>query len=244
MNWSKKKCQFVVILNMLLIDRPMTDYPSYRDVLSFLDCPLIPFKHWSVSIGWGIAECLQFVVQNRVKAALAKCDFFSLTCDEVTTVDCQTWISILVYVVKEIVRVPMLLTLERITGGTGSNNLTTVLVEALQQLGGLTLEHIRDKLLCFGADGAIVFHGVRGGVTVELQRKFSAFLLAVHCGNHKTNLTMHVVSKTTIVSKGESMLSALHTYFSKSPKKCLEFSKLAEIMESKGLKILKHCKTR
>ena len=112
MNWSKKKCQFVVILNMLLIGRPMTDYPSYRDVLSFLDCPLIPFKYWSVSIGWGIAECLQTVVQNWVKAPLAECDFFSLTCDEVTIVDCQTWISIHVYVVKEFVCVPMLLTLE------------------------------------------------------------------------------------------------------------------------------------
>ena len=244
MNWSKKKCQFVVILNMLLIGRPMIDYPSYRDILSFLDCPLIPFKHWSVSTGWGIAECLQSVVQNRVKAALAKCDFFSLTCNEVTTVDCQTWISIHVYVVKDFVHVPMLLTLERVIGGVGSDNLTTVLVEALQQLGGLTLEQIRDKLLCFGADGAAVFHGVRGGVTVQLQREFSPFLLAVHCSNHKTNLAMHVVSKTAIVSKGESLLSALHTYFSKSPKKCLEFSKLVEIMETKGLKILKHCKTR
>ena len=55
---------------------------------------------------------------------------------------------------------------------------------------------------------------------------------------------MNVVSKIAIVSKGESLLSALHTYFCKSPKKCLEFSKLAEIMERKGLKILKHCKTR
>ena len=147
------------------------------------------------------------------------------------------------YVVKEFVRVPMLLILERMTGGAGSNNLTTLLVDALQQLGGLTLEQIREKLLCFSADGAAVFHVVRGGVTVQLQREFSLFLLAVHCGNHKTNLAMHVVSKTAIVSKGESLLSALHTYFSKSPKKCLEFSKLAEIMETKGLKILKHCKT-
>ena len=168
MNRSKKKYQFVVILKVLLIDRPKTDYPSYCDVLSFLDCPLIPFKHWSVSTGWGIAECLQFVVQNQIKVALAQCEFFSLTCDEVITVVCQTWISIHVYVVNEFVCVPMLLTLERVTVGAGSYNLTTVLVEALQQLGGLTLEQIREKLLCFGADGAAVFHGIKGGVTVQL----------------------------------------------------------------------------
>ena len=44
------------------------------------------------------------------------------------------------YVVKEFVHVPMLLTLERVTGGAGFDNLTTVLVEALQQFGDLTLE--------------------------------------------------------------------------------------------------------
>ena len=70
------------------------------------------------------------------------------------------------------------------------------------------------------------------------------FLIEVHCGSHKTNLAMHVVFKTTIVSKGESLLSALHVYFSKSSKKSLEFSKLTKIIETKGLKILKHCKSR
>ena len=222
----------------------MTDYPSYPDVLSFLECPLIPFKHWSVSTGWGIAECVHVVVQNRVKLALQEYQFFSLTCDEVTTVDYQTWISVHVYVVKDYVCVPLLLTLERVTGGTGSDNLTRVLLDVLWEVGGLTREQIREKLLCFGADGAAVFHGVRGGVTVQLQQEFAPFLIGVHCSGHKTNLAMHVVSKTAIVSKGESLLSALHAYFSKSPKKSLEFSKLAEIMETKGLKILKHCKTR
>ena len=90
----------------------MSDYPSYCDVLSFLDYLLIMFKRWSVSTSWDIAKCLHVVVQNHVKAAFAGYYFFSLKCDEVTTVDCQTWISVHVYVVKEYVRVPMLLTLE------------------------------------------------------------------------------------------------------------------------------------
>ena len=244
MSWSKKKCQFVVILNMLLIGRPMTDYPSYRDVLSFLECPLIPFKHWSISTGWEIAECLHAVVQNCVKLALQECQFFSLTCDEVTTVDYHTWILVHVYVIKNYVRVPLLLTLEQVTGGTGLDNLTRVLLDVLWEVGGLTREQIREKLLCFSADGAAIFHGVRGGVTIQLQREFAPFLIGVHCSSYKMNLAMHVVSKTAIVSKGESLLFSLHAYFSKSPKKSLEFSKLAEIMETKGLKILKHCKTR
>ena len=31
---------------------------------------------------------------------------------------------------------------------------------------------------------------------MQLQREFAPFLIAVHCGNHKTNLAMYVVSKT------------------------------------------------
>ena len=84
---------------------------------------------------------------------------------------------------------------------------------------------------------------MRGGVTVQLQREFSHFLIGVHCGSHKTNLAVHVVSKSVIVSKVEALPFALHGYFSKSPKKYLEFSKLAEIIDTKELKILKHCKT-
>jgi hypothetical protein len=37
------------------------------------------------------------------------------------------------------------------------------------------------------------------------------------------------------------LLTALHTYFAKSPKKDLEFSNLIEVMETGGRKILKHC---
>jgi hypothetical protein len=40
----------------------------------------------------------------------------------------------------------------------------------------------------------------------------------------------------------EALLAALHAYFAKSPKKALEFSNLAEIMEIGSRKILKHYK--
>ena len=160
MSWSKNKCQLVVILNMLLIGRSMSDYPYYHDVLSFLNCPLILLKQWSMSIGWGITKCLHAIIQNCIKVALAKCQFISITCDEVTTVDCQTWILVQVYIVKENVCVPMLLTFEKITSGVGVDNLTRVLLEALQEFGVLTKEQIWEKLLCFGANGAVVFHCV------------------------------------------------------------------------------------
>ena len=47
-----------------------------------------------------------------------------------------------------------------------------------------------------------------------------------------------------MVERIEEMLTSLHAFFAKSPKRHLEFVKLAELMQSKGLKILKNVKTR
>ena len=97
------------------------------------------------------------------KLPLLNVNFFSIICDKVTIVDCQTWIIVHEYVVRKYVHVPMLLIPKRITGGARFDNLTKVLLEALQELGGLSNEQIWEKLLCFGA---VVFHGIKNGVTV------------------------------------------------------------------------------
>jgi hypothetical protein len=46
-----------------------------------------------------------------------------------------------------------------------------------------------------------------------------------------------------MVNKFEGMFQNLYNYFSKSPKRHLEFTKLAKLMEPKGAKILKNVKT-
>jgi hypothetical protein len=46
------------------------------------------------------------------------------------------------------------------------------------------------------------------------------------------------------VNRIEDLLQSLHTYFARSPKRHLEFVKLAEVLETKGLKILRQVKTR
>jgi hypothetical protein len=64
----------------------------------------------------------------------------------------------------------------------------------------------------------------------------------VHC----TNLAVQVLLKLNMVSKLEtfSKLWSLYVYFCKSPKRHLEVSKLVEILETKGNKILKNVKIR
>ncbi|KAG0594802.1 hypothetical protein M758_UG111100 [Ceratodon purpureus] len=60
---------------------------------------------------------------------------------------------------------------------------------------------------------------------------------------HKTNLAVRILSALHMVQRIEDMLTSLHAFFVKSPKRHLEFVKLAELMQSKGLKILKNIKT-
>lgn len=55
---------------------------------------------------------------------------------------------------------------------------------------------------------------------------------------------METLSTLPIVQRIEEMLQSLHAFFAHSPKRHLEFQKLAEVLHSKGLKILKNIKTR
>jgi hypothetical protein len=71
----------------------------------------------------------------------------------------------------------------------------------------------------------------------------------VHCGflcmqSHRTNLAIKSLSGLPVVNRIEDLLQTLHSYFARSPKRHLEFVKLAEVLQTKGLKILKQVKTR
>jgi len=60
---------------------------------------------------------------------------------------------------------------------------------------------------------------------------------------HSTNFAVQTLSHLPMVKRTKSLLSTFYNYFYKSPKKHLEFTKLAKIMETRGVKILKNIKT-
>jgi hypothetical protein len=66
----------------------------------------------------------------------------------------------------------------------------------------------------------------------------------VHCMAHRCNLAFKTLSQLDIMSHIEGLLKNSHAYFKHSPKRHLEFVKLADVMETKGLKLLKNVKTR
>jgi hypothetical protein len=115
---------------------------------------------------------------------------------------------------------------------------------ALLEEGGLSREEIGKKLICFGADGVNVFQGHHNGCITQMRDFYAPFSLGVHCMAHRMNLVIGTLSLYPLVSNIEGLLASLHTYFSGRPKKCVELVKLAGIMETKGLKMLKCVKTR
>ena len=53
-------------------------------------------------------------------------------------------------------RVPMLLSLERVVVGAGTNNLTTIIVNAVKNYGGLDDDDLVGRMASFGADKPVL----------------------------------------------------------------------------------------
>jgi hypothetical protein len=70
------------------------------------------------------------------------------------------------------------------------------------------------------------------------------YVIHVHDFARRTNLAVEALSSLLLVQKLESLCKALHAYFSGSPKRHLEFTKLVEVVETDGLKILNKVQTR
>jgi len=66
-----------------------------------------------------------------------------------------------VYVVEGWKYIPILLTLEQVLFCGTANNLTKVIVTSLLQNGGFSDTHLVLKLISFGANGVLVFQGVK-----------------------------------------------------------------------------------
>lgn len=154
---ARKINQFATVFHLLQTGRPMLEYESIKRLYAFLKMPHLSIKHWSDNSGWMIADYLHAQVMRRAKEVLASAHYIAITCDEVTTVDNQSWISIHAYYVVDFYRQPVLVSLERLTEGASAGRLATTIVDALATHGGLHKDDLRKKFTSFGADGASVF---------------------------------------------------------------------------------------
>jgi hypothetical protein len=76
-----------------------------------------------------------------------------------STIDNGSWICVHAYVVDCWTKIPIVVCVNSIINGLGSNNLTEVIMNALLKGGGLMKEKLATKFFCFGKDGLNVFQG-------------------------------------------------------------------------------------
>jgi hypothetical protein len=82
------------------------------------------------------------------------------------------------HIVDDFKRVPLLLTLERLFGGSTIDNVTVLILKSLMDYGGLIIEHVVSKLTCFASDKVYKL--------LLLQFKYKRVHYMAHC----TNLAM------------------------------------------------------
>jgi hypothetical protein len=73
---------------------------------------------------------------------------------------------------------------------------------------------------------------------------YASCSLRVHCMAYRMNLFIKTLSLNPLMNNTKGLLVSLHTYFSGELERCIELIKLASIMETKDLKMLKCAKTR
>jgi hypothetical protein len=107
----KRLVNFFICFHMLSKGRPMTNYESMSMLLHFLDVKDFPKTHWSNIVVWEMVACMHDLVVNKTKSLVEGARFITISCDEVTTFDLQSWISIHVYVLEDWQWRPLLLSL-------------------------------------------------------------------------------------------------------------------------------------
>jgi hypothetical protein len=134
----------------------------------------------------------------------------------------------------------MLFSLQRVVDGARVDNLTIVIMEALQK-GGLNPTFVFQKLFCFGVNGVSTFQGTKIGVIKQISTNYAPFSIGVHYIAHRCNLAFKTLSTLGIVSSIENLLQSCYVYFVHSQKRHLEFTKLIRMM--KWFKMLKNAET-
>jgi hypothetical protein len=61
--------------------------------------------------------------------------------------------------------------------------------------GALNKKDIFMKLVSFGANGVIVFQGIKSDATMQIQEKYAPHMVGVHCITQHTNLVVQTLNE-------------------------------------------------
>jgi hypothetical protein len=120
---------------------------TIKPLFHFLGVPLLANKRWS-NIEWvvyGIFHVYSNEIQNKINVS-SSFQYLTLTCDKVTTIGIQSWVSIHAYIVKDWTWSSILISFNRVTKGKNANNLTKVTMDVLKYEGSVSKSEIAFKI--------------------------------------------------------------------------------------------------
>ena len=102
----------------------------------------------------------------------------------------------------------------------------------------MTCFEFDSKLVSFGSNGVNLFKESKNIVATQIDEKWILFSLDLKCCGHRINLYIETLSNFLFVSYLEFFFMSLYSYFHKSNKYHIELEKLANLIETKGNKVL------
>ncbi len=106
---SKKLIQFANIFHLLSQGQPMIEFVMFKDLYNLWRLKNIPKKHWIDMSGWGMAENMHDMLENK-KFVVQEFGFFTVSVNEMTSIDNQQWINAYICS-KKMVRIQILPTI-------------------------------------------------------------------------------------------------------------------------------------
>jgi len=171
-----------------------------------------------------MVECMHKKYNKKLKKVIVSFKYLALFCDEVITIDNQSWVSIHCYVVQDLCCLFfffLLIFRKQVTKGKGLNNLIKILMGALENHGDVSNVGATTKLMSFKADGVNVFQGLCKVILIKFKTSLPPF------GRYPLHGTSHEFSHANIVScpyykmySSECILQSLYSFFCYNPRLC------------------------
>lgn len=178
------------------------------------------FKGVSKTIQNEILDCLLQIYRDEIKREIRKSSFVAVMADDTTDISEHTqMVIVLRYVLNEEI-------FERFWGfftpdDQTANGISKCILDQLE----IILEGNTQKLISQTFDGANVMKGKKGGVRAKIQNIYPHAHF-IHCYAHQLNLIMGNAASATRSSRiFFSNLSAIPTFFSRSPQRLLFLNK-------------------
>ena len=92
-----------------------------------------------------------------------------------------------------------LLGIHKMTKISTTKNIYELVIDSLKEIGCMDHSMIAKKLVCAGADGALVMQGQKNILCDRIQLLASLYMLSIHFIDHMMNLAFKIVSNVSLV---------------------------------------------